>query len=110
MFGLERVWEPRNRTPVLAASAILTTAVAVIDWWIKPYVSLGFLYLSHHARRRVSPAMGGAAVGRRVCRSRGGTSTYKTGCRMPAATTVLSTSPRSTVAVAYWTLALPKAQ
>jgi PAS domain S-box-containing protein len=29
----------------LAASAGIMAAVAIVDWWIKPYVSLGFLYL-----------------------------------------------------------------
>jgi two-component system sensor kinase FixL len=42
---LERVWEERNRTPVLLISGGFTLAVAVIDWWTMPYVSLGFLYL-----------------------------------------------------------------
>ena len=45
MFGLERVWETRNRTPVLITSAIIMSVVAAVDWWTKPYVSLGFLYL-----------------------------------------------------------------
>jgi PAS domain S-box-containing protein len=45
MLGLERVWEPRNRTPVLTASGAIMLAVAVVDWWTMPYVSLGFLYL-----------------------------------------------------------------
>ena len=45
MFGLERVWEERNRTPVLWVSGAILLAIAVVDWWTKPYVSLGFLYL-----------------------------------------------------------------
>jgi PAS domain S-box-containing protein len=45
MPPLERVWEDRNRTPVLLVSAAIIAAVALIDWWTKPYVSLGFLYL-----------------------------------------------------------------
>jgi|SRR5579872_5975447 len=45
MLGLERVWEARNRTPVLIASATILALVALVDWWIKAYVSLGFLYL-----------------------------------------------------------------
>jgi two-component system, LuxR family, sensor kinase FixL len=45
MSPLERVWEDRNRTPVLLVSAAIIAAVALIDWWTKPYVSLGFLYL-----------------------------------------------------------------
>lgn len=45
MPPLERVWEDRNRTPVLLVSAAIIAAVALVDWWTKPYVSLGFLYL-----------------------------------------------------------------
>jgi PAS domain S-box-containing protein len=43
--GLERVWEPRNRTLVLAVSGATILAIALLDWWTMPYVSLGFLYL-----------------------------------------------------------------
>jgi PAS domain S-box-containing protein len=45
MLGLERVWEARNRAAVLIASAAILALVALVDWWVKPYVSLGFLYL-----------------------------------------------------------------
>jgi two-component system sensor kinase FixL len=45
MLRLERVWELNNRTPVLLVSAVIMLAVAVLDWWTMPYVSLGFLYL-----------------------------------------------------------------
>ena len=45
MPTLERLWDPRNRTPVLTVSAAIVAAIAVVDWWTKPYVSLGFLYL-----------------------------------------------------------------
>jgi PAS domain S-box-containing protein len=45
MLALERVWEERNRTPVLLVSGGIMLAVAVVDWWTKPYVSLGFIYL-----------------------------------------------------------------
>jgi PAS domain S-box-containing protein len=45
MLRLERVWEDRNRNPVLLISGAIIAIVAVIDWWTKPYVSLGFLYL-----------------------------------------------------------------
>jgi len=45
MLRLERVWEPKNRTPVLLVSAGIMLAVALLDWWTTPYVSLGFLYL-----------------------------------------------------------------
>ena len=45
MLRLERVWEERNRTPILVVSGAIMLAVAVVDWWTMPYVSLGFLYL-----------------------------------------------------------------
>jgi two-component system, LuxR family, sensor kinase FixL len=45
MLRLERVWEAKNRTPVLLVSGTIILAVAVIDWLTMPFVSLGFLYL-----------------------------------------------------------------
>jgi two-component system sensor kinase FixL len=45
MLALERVWEARNRTPVLVVSGAIILAIALLDWWTMPYVSLGFLYL-----------------------------------------------------------------
>lgn len=45
MLQLERIWEERNRTPVLLASTAIIAIVALVDWWTKLYVSLGFLYL-----------------------------------------------------------------
>jgi PAS domain S-box-containing protein len=45
MWHLEVIWERRNRTLVLLVSAALVLAIALVDWWTKPYVSLGFLYL-----------------------------------------------------------------
>jgi len=45
MLHLEKVWEERNRTPVLLISGTLIVIIAVVDWWTMPYVSLGFLYL-----------------------------------------------------------------
>jgi PAS domain S-box-containing protein len=45
MLALERVWDPRNRTPVLVVSGAIVLAIALLDWWTMPYVSLGFLYL-----------------------------------------------------------------
>jgi hypothetical protein len=42
---LERVWEQKNRTPVLFVSGVIVVAVAVLDWWTMPDISLGFLYL-----------------------------------------------------------------
>ena len=45
MPDLERIWERRNRIPILVASGAIVLAIAVVDWWTKPYFSLGFLYL-----------------------------------------------------------------
>jgi two-component system sensor kinase FixL len=45
MPHLEWLWEERNRMPVLLASGAITLIIAAVDWWTKPYVSLGFLYL-----------------------------------------------------------------
>jgi PAS domain S-box-containing protein len=45
MLPLERLWREQSRTPVLTVSGAIILIVAAIDWWTKPYVSLGFLYL-----------------------------------------------------------------
>lgn len=45
MWPLERVWEERNRTPVLLASVAIVLIVAAADWWTKPFVAFGVLYL-----------------------------------------------------------------
>jgi two-component system, LuxR family, sensor kinase FixL len=45
MWRLERVWSEHNRRAVLLGSGAIILVVAAADWWTKPYVSLGFLYL-----------------------------------------------------------------
>jgi len=45
MPHLEIIWDRRNRIAILLASAVLVVAIATVDWWTKPYFSLGFLYL-----------------------------------------------------------------
>ena len=45
MPHLDWIWERRNRTPILLASGVMVLAIAGVDWWTKPYFSLGFLYL-----------------------------------------------------------------
>jgi two-component system, LuxR family, sensor kinase FixL len=45
MLNLEWVWEPRHRAAVLLTSGSIVVGIAAVDWWTKPYVSLGFLYL-----------------------------------------------------------------
>lgn len=42
---IDNIWEGRNRTPILLAGAVLLLIIALMDWWTKPFVSLGFLYL-----------------------------------------------------------------
>jgi len=44
MSNLEWIWEPQNRTTVLLTSAGIVLVIAAVDWWTKPYISLGFLY------------------------------------------------------------------
>ena len=45
MPRLEWMWEERNRAAALLISAAVILTIALVDWWTKPYVSLGFLYL-----------------------------------------------------------------
>jgi PAS domain S-box-containing protein len=45
MWRLERVWEKRNRTSVLVASGAIVLIIALADWWTKPFVAFGVLYL-----------------------------------------------------------------
>jgi PAS domain S-box-containing protein len=45
LLPVERVWDQRNRAPVLLLSGLFILVVAAVDWWTLPYVSLGFLYL-----------------------------------------------------------------
>jgi hypothetical protein len=45
MLRLERVWDPRRRLLVLSVAGAIMCAIALVDWWTMPYVSLGFLYL-----------------------------------------------------------------
>jgi DNA-binding CsgD family transcriptional regulator len=45
MPHLEIIWDVKNRTAILVACGIFVFVIAVVDWWTKPYFSLGFLYL-----------------------------------------------------------------
>ena len=45
ILSAEKLWDRPNRIPVLLASAGMIVAIALVDWWTAPYVSLGFLYL-----------------------------------------------------------------
>jgi two-component system, LuxR family, sensor kinase FixL len=45
MWDLPSIYVPANRTKLLAIAGLFVTAIAVIDWLTKPYISLGFLYL-----------------------------------------------------------------
>jgi len=39
------VWEERNRNSVLLVSAAVILVIALADWWTKPFVAFGVLYL-----------------------------------------------------------------
>jgi PAS domain S-box-containing protein len=39
------IYTPANRRRLLMVAAAMVVLVAAIDWWTKPYISLGFLYL-----------------------------------------------------------------
>jgi len=45
MPRLEAIWDKHNRTLMLLLSGVAICLTALVDWWTKPYVSLGFLYL-----------------------------------------------------------------
>ena len=45
MPRLEAIWDKQSRTLMLTLSASAILVTALVDWWTKPYVSLGFLYL-----------------------------------------------------------------
>src|SRR5262249_8734377 len=45
MWDLTSIYLAANRTKLLVIAGLLVTAIAVIDWLTKPYISLGFLYL-----------------------------------------------------------------
>jgi PAS domain S-box-containing protein len=45
MLNLGWIWEPRNRTVVVLTSVSIVLAIALVQWWMKPHISLGFLYL-----------------------------------------------------------------
>lgn len=39
------IYAPANRNKLIAVAGLLISAIAVVDWATKPYISLGFLYL-----------------------------------------------------------------
>jgi PAS domain S-box-containing protein len=39
------IYSPANRRRLLIVAGAMVVLVAVIDWWTKPYISMGFLYL-----------------------------------------------------------------
>src|ERR1700722_5282147 len=45
MPRLESIWDKQSRPLMLLVSGVAIAATALVDWWTKPYVSLGFLYL-----------------------------------------------------------------
>ena len=45
MKDLLSIYAPANRVRLIVISGLLISAIAVVDWATKPYISLGFLYL-----------------------------------------------------------------
>ena len=45
MWNLTSIYLEANRTKLLVIAGLSVTAIAVVDWLTKPYISLGFLYL-----------------------------------------------------------------
>jgi PAS domain S-box-containing protein len=45
MWRLERAWDERNRTTLLLTSGAIILIIAIADWWTKPFVAFGVLYL-----------------------------------------------------------------
>jgi two-component system sensor kinase FixL len=45
MKDLLSIYAPANRTKLIVVAGLLVTAIALVDWATKPYISLGFLYL-----------------------------------------------------------------
>lgn len=45
MLRLEAIQDKRYRDRIIALACALILVLAVIDWWTKSYISLGFLYL-----------------------------------------------------------------
>ena len=45
MLTFEWLWDDRRRRLPLAIGLVFTVLIAAVDWWTKPYVAFGFLYL-----------------------------------------------------------------
>ena len=45
MRDLLSILVPTNRRKLLVAAGVFGAAIALLDWWTEPYISLGFLYL-----------------------------------------------------------------
>jgi hypothetical protein len=45
MRDLLAIFVPANRRKLLVAAGVFGAAIALLDWWTAPYISLGFLYL-----------------------------------------------------------------
>ena len=39
---LSVIYAPENRRSLLFLAAVLVVAIAAVDWWTEPYISLGF--------------------------------------------------------------------
>ena len=43
-WRLEDLWDRRHRPSIFVISAVSVFVLAIVDWWTKSYISLGFLY------------------------------------------------------------------
>ncbi len=44
-MDLLTIYSRTNRKTLLAAAAVLTCVIAIVDWYTRPFISIGFLYL-----------------------------------------------------------------
>src|ERR1039458_4864627 len=44
-MDLLTIYSRANRKTLLAAAAVLTCVIAIVDWYTRPFISIGFLYL-----------------------------------------------------------------
>ena len=44
-MDLLTIYSRANRTILLTTAAVLTCVIAAVDWYTRPFISIGFLYL-----------------------------------------------------------------
>src|ERR1700681_284378 len=42
---LHKLLDPKHRWPIVVSAVCMVVVIAVVDWWVQPYISIGFLYL-----------------------------------------------------------------